>query len=243
MLRIVGWNIRAGGGRRVDRIARAVAAWHADVVVLSEFRGTPPSRNLAALLRDQGLPFQRTTADPQSPALNALLIASAWPLQDTSPIATGPQEPARWLPVEVTSPEPFLLAGMHIPNRVSGRKYPFLTGALRQAELWKDGRAILMGDTNSGKPHIDEESPAFNHIEGGWIESLEELGWRDAYRQHAGHRRAYTWYSPNGNNGFRLDQAFLSPSVSALLRRATRRWGGGSRRAGVSDHAAVIVDL
>lgn len=44
-------------------------------------------------------------------------------------------------------------------------------------------------------------------------------------------------------SGFRLDQAFLSPSVSALLRRATHRWGGGSRRAGVSDHAAVIVDL
>ena len=169
MLRIVGWNIRAGGDRRVDRIVRAPAAWHAGVVVLSEFQGTPPSRNLAALL-----------------------IASVWPLQDTSPIATGPQEPARWLPVEVTSPEPFLLTGMHIPNRVSGRKYPFLTSALRQAELWKDGRAILMADTNSGKPHIDEESPAFNHIEGGWIESLEELGWRAAYRQHAGHRRAYT---------------------------------------------------
>ena len=47
-MRIVAWNIRGGGGERAARIARQLGRWAPDVVVLSEFRGTPPSRALAA---------------------------------------------------------------------------------------------------------------------------------------------------------------------------------------------------
>ena len=42
-MRIVSWNIRAGGGRRIARIADQIARWAPDVVALSEFRATPPS--------------------------------------------------------------------------------------------------------------------------------------------------------------------------------------------------------
>lgn len=214
-------------------------------MTLSEFRGTPPSLALAEVLRDQGLVHQLSTADADNPARNALLVASRWPLAPVSPPCTtsGPDEPCRWLPVHIDAPEPLLLAAMHVPNRVTKRKYPFLAAALQQAEHWGHERAVLIGDTNSGVPDIDEQSPAFNAVEGGWIGDLQDIGWRDAFRHHAGRRRAYTWYSPNGDNGFRLDQAFLSPAIAAQLRRATHRWAGGSRRSGVSDHAALIVDL
>ncbi len=59
-----------------------------------------------------------------------------------------------------------------------------------------------------------------------------------------GHQRAraYSWYSPNGGNGFRLDQAFLSPGLLPRLEQASYIWGGG-RNAGLSDHAALLVDL
>lgn len=244
-MRIIGWNIRAGGGKRIERVARAIAGWRADVVTLSEFRGTAPSLALADMLCTQGYTNQQSSADETDPARNALLVASRWPVELIGPpcTTTGPDEPCRWLPVRVAAPEPLLLAAMHVPNRVTKRKYPFLTAALQQADHWGADRAVLIGDTNSGVPDIDEESPAFNHVEGGWIGDLHNIGWRDAYRQHAGNRRAYTWYSPNGDNGFRLDQAFLSPSLAPHLRRATHRWAGGSRRSGVSDHAALIVDL
>ena len=197
------------------------------------------------MLWRQGFVYQRTSTDPGKPACNSLLIASRWPLRRVRPsrAVAGPDEPNRWLPVHVQAPRPLLIAAMHIPTRISGRKYQYLTSTLNLARHWGLRRAILIGDTNSGIPGIDEESPAFNQTEGGWMRGLEKLGWRDAFRHHVGRRRAFTWYSPNGDNGFRLDQAFLSPGIAPELQRATHRWGGGSRRSGVSDHAAVIVDL
>src|SRR3989442_12555136 len=49
-VRVVVWNIRAGGGVRAAGIARQLARWQPDVVALSEFRATPPSARLAARL-------------------------------------------------------------------------------------------------------------------------------------------------------------------------------------------------
>ena len=62
-MRIIGWNIRAGGGKRIDRIADQIDAWCADIVVLSEYRGTPPGQQLAESLRHRGFTHQRW-ADP-----------------------------------------------------------------------------------------------------------------------------------------------------------------------------------
>ncbi len=42
-MRIVSWNIRAGGGRRLRDIADQLERWQPDVVAPSEFRGTAPS--------------------------------------------------------------------------------------------------------------------------------------------------------------------------------------------------------
>ena len=42
-MRIVFWNIRAGGGVRVGRIASELERWAPDAVALCEFRATPPS--------------------------------------------------------------------------------------------------------------------------------------------------------------------------------------------------------
>ena len=62
-------------------LARQLARWTPDVVALCEFRATPPSAALAAALATQGLVHQATTADPGQPGVNALLVASRWPLR------------------------------------------------------------------------------------------------------------------------------------------------------------------
>ena len=51
-MRVVFWNILAGGGKRSDAIARAIRGWRPDVAVLCEFRATPPSRSLAGNLAE-----------------------------------------------------------------------------------------------------------------------------------------------------------------------------------------------
>ena len=180
-MRIVAWNIRAGGGRRVGRIARQLARWAPDVVALSEYRGTPPSAGLARSLAQHGLVHQLTTADGRVPGRNALLVAARWPLRPVR-LGAAPRDPSRWLVTLVDAPVALVLGAMHVPNRVTGRKYPFLDAVLACAQRWRRGPALFVGDTNSGRRTIDEESPGFNAREEGWIDALAACGWRDAFR-------------------------------------------------------------
>jgi exonuclease III len=244
-MRVVAWNIRAGGGVRAEAIARQLARWQPDVVALSEFRATPPSVQLAARLAARGFVHQLATCDPRITHRNALLVASRWPLRRIL-LRSGPADRCRWLLVSVAAPTPLVLGAMHVPNRVTGRKYPFLDAVLGCVRRWRLGPALLIGDTNSGRRGVDEEVPAFSVREEGWIDTLAACGWADAFRHLRVEARAYTWYSPNGRNGFRIDQAFVNAPLLARLKDAAYVWGGAAsrgRRDRLSDHAALLVDL
>ncbi|MDO8474578.1 MAG: endonuclease/exonuclease/phosphatase family protein [Candidatus Rokubacteria bacterium] len=249
-MRIVSWNIRAGGGRRVAGIAGQIARWAPDVVALSEFRATPPSVELAGALAGHGLLHQLSTASAALPRANSLLIASRWPLARVS-LATAPAaESGRWLLARIAGPCALTLGVMHVPNRVTGRKFPFLDAVLGVAHTWRRGPALLVGDTNSGLIDLDEEVPAFIVEEDGWVRGLEAAGWADAFRLLRGGERAYTWYSPNGGNGFRIDQAFVNRALRPRLSEARHEWGAipgrrrrRARRDVLSDHAALVLDL
>lgn len=244
-MRILAWNIRAGGGVRVPAIARQLGRWAPDVVALSEFRATPPSGLLRAALAGGGLVHQLSTADPRRPALNSLLVAARWPLSRIR-LGAAPADRTRWLVVAIAAPLPLALGALHVPNRVSGRKYPFLDAVLACARRWRHGPALFVGDTNSGRRGLDEQVPVFSAREEGWIDALDGCGWRDAFRHLRPAARAYTWYSPNGRNGFRIDQAFVNAPLLARLKGVAYAWGGAGsqcRRDALSDHAALLVDL
>jgi exonuclease III len=244
-VRIVAWNIRAGGGRRAARIAGQLARWAPDVVALSEFRATPPSVGLATSLAAAGLAHQLTTSDPRRPGMNGLLLASRWRLRRIS-LRAGPSERGRWLVAAVDAPLALVIGTMHVPNRVSGRKYPFLDAVLTCARRWRLGPALLVGDTNSGRRGLDEQVSVFSSREEGWIDALDGCGWHDGFRHLHASARTYTWYSPNGRNGFRIDQAFVNAPLLTHLERIAYRWGGtrrDGRRDLLSDHAALLVDL
>src|SRR5262249_10718200 len=243
-MRVVAWSIRAGGGRRVGAIGRQLERWGADVVGLSEFRVTPPGCALMSTLAAMGLRHQVTTAHRRQPSRNALLVAARWPLRRAR-LRNSPCEPGRWVVVEVAGPLPFVLGVMHVPNRVSGRKYPFLDAVLKCARRWPFGPALLVGDTNSGRRGIDEEVPAFSKREEGWIDGLASCVWRDAFRPLRAYARVYTWYSQNGRSGFRIAQAFVNGELRAPLKDAFYVGGGaarGRRRDLLSDHAALLLD-
>jgi exonuclease III len=148
---------------------------------------------------------------------------------------------------QVGSPQPFAIGAMHVPNRASGHKDPFHAAVLNLARSWRRGPALLVGDTNSGRIGLDEEVPCFNKREDGWLAALEQAAWRDGFRHFHGDERVYTWYSPNGRNGFRLDQAFINRRLLPRLVDTRYEWAlcadGRDRRDTVSDHAALIVDL
>ena len=182
---------------------------------------------------------------PDRPGANCLLVASRWPLRRL-PLPHAPREPGRWLLAAVAGPRPLAVGAMHVPNRVTGRKFTFLDAALRVARRWEGGPALLVGDTNSGRRQIDEQVPAFNEREHRWIDRIEAAGWRDAFRHLRGDARAYTWYSPNGGNGFRIDQAFVNELLLPGLSRVRYVWGrprAGGGAGQLSDHAAIVLDF
>jgi exonuclease III len=242
-MRVVFWNICAGGGLRTRRLAARLGAWAPDLVALCEFRGTPPSAALSAALAAGGLTHQCTTA---TGAANGLLLASRWPLRRVHGRLEPAAEPGRWLLAEVSAPSPFTAGVMHVPNRVTGRKDAFHAEVLATLRHWRRGPALLLGDTNTGRPDLDEEVPVFGPREVAWLDALDRLGWADAFRLLRGLERAYTWYSPNGRNGFRLDQAFVNRALQPRLKGIAYDWGGRRRAGGglaLSDHAALVLDL
>lgn len=243
-MKIVSWNIRAGGGKRAEGIVAQLLLWQPDVIVLSEFRATEASVWIASQLHANGYTSQRTTADPAQPAVNALLVASRWPMRQLQ-LKRAPVNQRRWLHVNVGASKTVAVMAMHIPNRSTGLKYPFMQSVTEIVKHWRGPPAVLLGDTNSGCIGIDEESPAFNKIEDQWIKTLNQLRWADAFRHLHGQALDYTWYSPNGRNGFRLDQAFLHPSLHQSLHEFAYIWGGqpNARRDCLSDHAAIVMNL
>jgi exodeoxyribonuclease-3 len=247
-LRVVSWNIRAGGGRRVECIRSQLLEWDPDIICLSEFRGTAPSRDLATSLGHAGYSFQLTTADPDSQATNSLLLASRYPV-DRIRRARMPDNPRRWLLARIHTQPALLIGTMHIPNHTNPElKFPFMDAVLSMAGTWRSGPGLFIGDTNCGKRGIDEEKnpTVFYKREHDWMEAMERCRWVDGFRHVHGECREFTWYS-HRNNGFRLDHAFCSPKLVHAIERIQHVWGKDSqqadRRDAVSDHAAIILDL
>lgn len=244
-MRIVSWNIRAGGGKRKDGIFAQLLAWQPEVIALSEFRGTPASQALVAQLAQAGWTHQLQSIDRRRLATNSLLIAARHPLRQLK-TRHAPRQPRRWLLARVLSPIPFVIGNMHIPNFNTGFKYPYHAAVLKVMQRWRQGPAFFVGDTNSGKSYIDDATGIFWRREHEWMEAIEALGWVDAFRHLHGEKRVYSWYS-HRDNGFRLDQAFLNPKMMPALQAMRYEWGKSElepeRRDGLSDHAAILLEL
>ena len=247
-IRIVSWNIRAGGGKRAADILAQLHDWRPSLIGLCEFRGTTASQWLAAQLAEAGFEHQLTSVNPAAPATNALLLASRFPLSPVS-LPGMPRLRERWLLARVATRPELTLGLMHIPNHTEPRrKYPYMNAVLRLAKQWQQGPGLMIGATNCGKRGIEAEipSPAIFRREHDWMHGMEKRDWVDAFRHLEGERREYTWYS-HRDNGFRLDHAFCSPELAPALIGTRHSWGrdpnNPQRRDALSDHAGLIVEF
>lgn len=231
-MRLLTWNIRAGGGKRTEDIARQILACKADVVVLTEFRHRPGAR-LIELLSPSGYNIQAGQIDGPH---NCTAVLSRSPLEPVR----SPRTPAsahRWVACRLPGYELTIL-GVHVPNQTEAwNKREFLECFEDFAAQHRDGRAVLMGDLNTALDEDCEGDPIRAAVT---LKRLHAAGWVDAWRQCNPCAREFTWYS-HKLNGFRLDHCLVSPALGDRVEGAEYRHD--VRAKGFSDHSLLVVDL
>ena len=100
------------------------------------------------------------------------------------------------------------------------------------------GRAMVIGDINTGKHFEDEASRTFICAEK--FEQMLKTGWVDAWRSRNPSAREFSWFSNKGN-GFRIDHALCTDAMNHKVQNVS--YLRESITGGLSDHACLTLDL
>lgn len=240
-MRVLTWNIRHGGGRRLPGIIGALRHHDPDVLVLTEYR---VGLGLEAALAEAGWRHQIGTNPPAR--ANGVLVAAHHVLELVPPGPEAPQLQERF--VEVRLPGVGLrLTAVHIPTQGDRRGKPdserwdkrsFWLALLAVARGRIDDAHVIIGDYNTGSNTHDAQGMPFTCSE--QLAELEAMGWVDAWCRRHPDEPDFTWFSSKGN-GFRVDHGHLSPDLAARLVGAFH--SHHEREQGLSDHASLTVDL
>ena len=231
-MRIATWNIRAGGGKRTERIAAVISDVRPDVLVLTEFRPVP-GKVLLALLEELSY---HVVAGVPSGVQNCVCVLSRHPIEPLA-VKNTPKSHHRWVPVLIPEMDVTLL-GVHVPNQSEmWNKREFWDCVEAFAEETVEGRSVIIGDLNTA---LDEDCEGAPIREAVYFKRLLEAGWVDVWRACSPEEREFSWYS-HRQNGFRLDHCLVSPSLANSTTGAMMRHD--VRTDGLSDHSMLIVEL
>jgi len=230
-LRVLAWNIRAGGGSRLPTIAEALARHDADILVLSEYRGGDAARRLREMLARLG--YRHTTSLVPPPGRNGVLVAARRRFREHGAVSAALPEPYKLIRVDFGG---FNLCGVYMPNLRA--KVPYWEALIASLTEDAGGHALAIGDFNTCRAYVDEAGA----IDGTayFMDRVEAIGFCDLWRSRYPDGREYSWYSTRGN-GFRIDHAFLSPTLAARARAIA--YSHHERLTGCSDHSPLILDL
>jgi exodeoxyribonuclease III len=230
-VRLLAWNIRAGGGTRLAAISAAIAAHDADVLVLSEYRGGAPGTRLRAELATLGYHWH-SEIEPPHPA-NGVLIAARRRFRALGPVCPTVPEPWRMIGASFGR---LRVTGVYMPNMHA--KIPYWNALIAALQPRAHLPTLALGDFNTCRAFVDE--PGAIDVAARFMDEIEAIGFRDLWRHRHPEGREFTWYSHRGN-GFRIDHAFFSRCLAR--RTGTLRYSHEERRTGLSDHSALVVEL
>ena len=256
-MRLLTWNVAGRVGRQPEQ-AQVVAASGADVVALQEVtaRTLPLWR---AALAEAGLPACASGLDDAGPVagrkLLGVLTAARQPLERL-PSPAGLPWPERVLCCRVGGVE---VVNVHspiapAPGLAKVRTHEAVAAHLAAAppaprilcgdlntprrEL-PDGSVLTFAHTSAGRLR-PERGPRWDAAERALVHDLRARhGWVDAFRELHGYaRREASWTFAGDKGGWRLDHV-----LAVGLRPAAAAYAHDWRRAGLSDHSALVVDL
>jgi exodeoxyribonuclease-3 len=230
-VRLLAWNIRAGGGSRLAAISACIAVHDADVLILSEYRGGEAGTRLRAELARMGYQWHTTVVPP--PPANGVLIAARQPFRELGPVSASVPEPWRMVTVAFGR---LRVTGVYMPNLHA--KIPYWQALIEDLHPRAHLPTLALGDFNTCRAFVDE--PGAIDVAARFMDEIEAIGFRDLWRHRNPHGREFTWYSHRGN-GFRIDHAFFSRGLAT--RAGALRYSHTERAVGLSDHSALLLEL
>lgn len=221
-LRLLNWNIQAGGGGRVPQILAAIGCHSPTIAVITEYRTGLSGSALRDGLSRLGLTHQRAASAEHN--RNTVLVASAHPL-DTSPLAVPEAISRHVLSVRVRNID---LIAAFCANDDIGRPFvTFLTGLLPYS-----GEVLALGDFLYGPrgqdPNADRAlKPA---LRAGWVDTLRSGGKPDP---------GWSFQTTRGKSS--PDYLLVSQGLAGAVESV--RFSEEELAQGLSDHAPLIATL
>lgn len=231
ILRVASWNIRHGGGSN-ERVTRTLLGFDADVLVVPEFRTGPTGLGIVQLLVASGY---YVSYPPSVPGKNSVMIASRRPITAAGTLdGSFPEHHRLWR----VNTYDLSIVGVYIPGGIIKIQY---WEAIIRAASAHNRPDLFIGDFNTGTNDLDKDPRGSPFIAPEYMDRMTAVGFVDLWRARYPASREYTWFSPQGGNGFRLDHVF---GTTALHRHTLKsRYDHAPRLSGASDHSAIMVDF
>ena len=230
-MKIVTWNIRHGGGKRVREIINGIKKYSdSEIIILTEFRNNINGGQIKNALSNLGYQEIQTTNSEKK--TNSVLIAAKSPFEVNLFNELG-EHKHRIIKIKTAD---ISVYGCYFPQKkLKSIIFDFI---LDQLEQGPNENIVIAGDFNTGKHKIDESGSTFYCSE--YLEKLEENGLADAWRLINGPKKEYSWFS-NSGNGFRIDHFYLSNPLKNRVGGC--RYDHSLREDKVSDHSLMILEL
>jgi exonuclease III len=231
-VRILGLNIRAGGGQRTAAIVDYLERHDPHTLVLTEWRASAPGADILAWARARRM---HVGALNDGGTANGVLVASRarFGFESVRPddAGTGVLMLARFAA--------FRLLACYFPSQK--QKAPYFARCAEVARVQAGARFLLVGDLNTGNQVADRvEGGVRYHCAEAFDDLSAQCGLHDLWRRSQGpDAREWTWLS-HRQNGFRLDHAFANAAFVAWARPDCRY--DHAPRGTFSDHSAIVVD-
>jgi len=228
MLNILSWNIRQGGGSRINLILQFILKQKAQIVILSEFRNNDKGNNLRNTLLKYDYKFQ---AVPQTQKdENCVLIASKLPFNSKLYYDNSIDYSYGIVSAKFQS---FYVYGVYLPHKKKHKLFDVLN-----QEILENKPSIIAGDFNSGINKVDQKGDSF------WYEKdfkkLLKNEMTDAFRFIHKDKLEYSWYS-HGGNGFRYDHTLVHKDLLPIVNECI--YLHEAREENISDHSPMILKL